>query len=60
LACPMFPKHDACSDVAGRSWRDSESDEDTDDHQDDTAGDTKQEVQRPFANLGDLLKGSKK
>lgn len=60
LACPMFPKHDACTDVAGRSWRDSESDEDTDDYQDDTAGGPKQEVQRPFANLSDLLKGSKK
>lgn len=61
LACPMFPKHDACIEEAGRSWREEGADvEDTDDHQDDTAGGPKQEVQRPFANLGDLLKGSKK
>ena len=61
LACPMFPKHDACADQAGRSWREEGADdENTDDHQDDTADGPTQEVQRPFANLGDLLKGSKK
>jgi uncharacterized protein len=60
LACPMFPKHETCADEAGRSWREDDADEHTDDHQDDTAGDSKQEVQRPFANLGDLLKGRKK
>jgi len=62
LACPMFPKHDACAEQAGRSWREEGDDleEDTDDYQDDTAGGPTQEVQRPFANLGDLLKGSKK
>lgn len=61
LACPMFPKHDACAEEAGRSWREEGADlEDTDDHQDDTADGPTQEVQRPFANLSDLLKGSKK
>lgn len=62
LACPMFPKHEACAEQAGRSWREEgdDIDEDTDDYQDDTAGGPTQEVQRPFANLGDLLKGSKK
>ncbi|WP_138518571.1 YceD family protein [Limnobacter alexandrii] len=61
LACPMFPKHDACAEVAGRSWQEEGANlEDTDDHQDDTADGPTQEVQRPFANLGDLLKGSKK
>jgi uncharacterized protein len=61
LACPMFPKHDACAEEAGRSWREEGDDEEnTEDPQDDTAGGPTQEVQRPFANLGDLLKGSKK
>ncbi|WP_394672435.1 YceD family protein [Limnobacter sp.] len=61
LACPMFPKHEACAEEAGRSWREEGADlEDTDDHQDDTADGPIQEVQRPFANLSDLLKGSKK
>lgn len=61
LACPMFPKHDVCAEVAGRSWQEEGANpEDTDDHQDDTADGPIQEVQRPFANLGDLLKGSKK
>jgi uncharacterized protein len=62
LACPMFPKHEACAEQAGRSWREEGDaiDEDTDDYQDDTAGGPTQEVQRPFANLSDLLKGSKK
>lgn len=62
LACPMFPKHEACAEQAGRSWREEgdEIDENTDDYQDDTAGGPTQEVQRPFANLSDLLKGSKK
>lgn len=62
LACPMFPKHEACAEQAGRSWREEgdDIDEDTDDYQDDTAGGPTQEVQRPFANLSDLLKGSKK
>lgn len=61
LACPMFPKHDACAEEAGRSWREEGDDEEnTEDLQDDTAGGPKQEVQRPFANLSDLLKGSKK
>ncbi len=61
LACPMFPKHDACAELAGRSWREEGADmQDTDDYQDDTADGQTQEVQRPFANLGDLLKGGKK
>lgn len=61
LACPMFPKHDACAELAGRSWREGGADmQDTDDYQDDTADGQTQEVQRPFANLGDLLKGGKK
>lgn len=61
LACPMFPKHDACAEQAGRSWiEEGEEEENTDGLQDDTAGGPAQEVQRPFANLGDLLKGSKK
>ncbi|MCR2746903.1 YceD family protein [Limnobacter parvus] len=61
LACPMFPKHDACAEEAGRSWREEgDGEENTDESQDDTAGGPTQEVQRPFANLSDLLKGSKK
>lgn len=61
LACPMFPKHDTCAELAGRSWREEGADmQDTDDYQDDTADGQTQEVQRPFANLGDLLKGGKK
>lgn len=61
LACPMFPKHEACAEEAGRSWREEGDDEEiTDEPQDDTAGGPTQEVQRPFANLSDLLKGSKK
>lgn len=61
LACPMFPKHEACAELDARSWQEEgEQEENTDDHQDDTADGPTQEVQRPFASLGDLLKGSKK
>jgi len=60
LACPMFPKHEGCADVAGRTWLDNDAPEDTDDYQDDTADGSISEVQRPFANLSDLLKTGKK
>lgn len=61
LACPMFPKHEACAELAARSWQEETDEfENTDDLQDDTAEGSTQEVQRPFANLGDLLKSGKK
>ena len=62
LACPMFPKHEACLAKSGRSWHENIDINDVaniENHQDDAAGGLIKEVQRPFANLGDLLKSKK-
>lgn len=55
LSCPLFPKHSTCEDTPPRQWQIKE----TTHTQADTAADGFDDVQRPFANLGDLLKGKK-
>lgn len=56
LACPMFPRHQACED---EHLAQELSSLNTQAPQDDTAEEPLQEVQRPFANLADLLKTRK-
>lgn len=56
LACPMFPRHEACEDNVLAQELSSLN---TQAPQDDTAEEPLQEVQRPFANLADLLKTRK-
>jgi uncharacterized protein len=53
LVCPMFPRHDACEKPV---LIEELNDFDTQTLQDDSAEESLQEVQRPFANLADLLK----
>lgn len=56
LACPMFPRHETCE---GNVLAQELSSLNTQALQDDTAEEPLQEVQRPFANLADLLKTRK-
>lgn len=55
LVCPMFPRHETCDDVELRQALEEMNAT----LQDDSAEDMEQEVQRPFANLADLLKDRK-
>ncbi|HEY1058747.1 MAG TPA: DUF177 domain-containing protein [Limnobacter sp.] len=55
LACPMFSRHASCEGNTSpelSSYKQRAS-------RDDTAVEQERDVQRPFANLGDLLKGRK-
>lgn len=55
LVCPMFPRHEACGDAQLRQ----ELDRINASLQEDSAEEQAQEVQRPFANLADLVKARK-